>query len=71
VANQATAAARAATAPPAFSPLADLFKNYTAQAAGANSQIGNPAYPNAQRYRNQLLFIPSAGGGGSGSISNQ
>lgn len=63
VAGQAAAQARSMTAPPAFSPLGDLFKNYTAAVANASLASGNPNYPGAEEQRRALLFnIPSAGG---------
>lgn len=63
VAGQAAAQARAMTAPPAFSPLGDLFKNYTAAVANASLASGNPNYPGAEEQRRALLFnIPSSGG---------
>lgn len=69
VANQASAAAQTATAPSAFSPLGDLFKNYSAAVANASIAAGNPtAFPGAQQYRNSLLF--NAGGNNSATVVN-
>lgn len=70
VAGQAAAAANSMTAPPAFSPLGDLFKNYTASVANASIASGNPNFPGAEQYRRNLLFnIPSAGSSsGSGRV---
>jgi hypothetical protein len=63
VAGQAAAQARAMTAPPAFSPLGDLFKNYTAAVANASIASGDPRFPGAEDQRRALLFnIPAAGG---------
>lgn len=69
VANQASAAAKTATAPAAFSPLGDLFKNYSAAVANSSIAAGNPtAFPGAQQYRNSLLF--NAGGNNSATVVN-
>lgn len=69
VANQASAAAATATAPPAFSPLGDLFKNYTAAVANASLAAGNPAaFPGADQYRKSLLF--NSGGNNSATVVN-
>ncbi len=72
VANQAAAQFRSMTAPPAFSPLGDLFKNYTAAVANASIASGQPGFPGAEQYRRNLLFnIPSTGGSsGSSKIIN-
>ena len=72
VAGQAAAQARSMTAPPAFSPLGDLFKNYTAAVANASIASGNPNFPGAEEQRRALLFnIPSAGGRNkSGAVVN-
>lgn len=68
VAGQAAAQANYMTRPPAFSPLGDLFKNYTAAIANAGIATGNPNFPGAQQYQRNLLFnIPSAGGSGGSS----
>lgn len=71
VANQARAAAEAATAPPAFSPLGDLFKNYTAALMNSSVAAGNPnAFPGADQYRRSLLFnIPKPGDSSSSAIT--
>lgn len=71
VAGQAAAQARSMTAPPAFSPLADLFKNYTAAVANASVARGDPNYPGAEDQRRSLLFnIPSSGSSGSATYRN-
>ena len=63
VAGQAAAHARSMTAPPAFSPLGDLFKNYTAAVANASLLSGDSRFPGAEDQRRKLLFnIPSSGG---------
>lgn len=70
VAAQANAQANAMTAPPAFSPLGDLFKNYTAAVTNASAASGSPNFPGADEYRRNLLFnIPSASrSSGSASV---
>lgn len=69
VANQAAAAVDASTAPPAFSPLGDLFKNYSSAVANASIAAGNPgAFPGADNYRKSLLF--NNGGSSSATTVN-
>lgn len=70
LAGAAAAKAKALTAPPAFSPLADLFTNYTAALANATIASSDPErFPGADQQRRQLLFnIPSAGSSGSGRV---
>lgn len=70
VASLAAAKAKQLTAPPAFSPLADLFQNYTAALTNATIARSDPeAFPGAEQQRRALLFnIPGSGSGGSGQI---
>lgn len=72
VANQANAAAEAATAPPAFSPLGQLFSQYASTLGNATIAAGNPgAFPGADNLRRSLLFnIPSPGGRNSSVTVN-
>lgn len=69
IAAQAAAQANALTAPAAFSPLGELFKNYTGAVANSTIAQGDPRFPNAEAQRRALLFnIPSSGSRGSSTI---